>query len=236
MTEGNSKTFNCPRCQQQKSLAAGRPLELVYQSVRDLITKSYPSLQPGDFICRDCVNQFRADYVQSMLEHEQGELTELEREVVESMRQQELLAHNVAAEFDSTLTVGERIADRVAEFGGSWRFILTFGGILAVWIMVNTIVLISRPFDPFPFILLNLVLSCLAALQAPVIMMSQNRQEAKDRMRAEHDYQINLKAELEIRHLSRKVDQLMHHQWHRLLEIRQIQMELADELDQRRAP
>ncbi len=231
MPETLTAQFRCPRCQQEKPLAAGRPVDLVYQAVRDLILKEFPALHAGDFICRDCVNHYRADYVQATLEREQGELSDLEREVIESLRQQELFAHNFAAEFDSQLTAGDRIADRVAEFGGSWRFIITFASILVLWIIVNTAVLIQRPFDPYPFILLNLVLSCLAALQAPVIMMSQNRQEAKDRLRAEHDYQINLKAELEIRHLSRKLDQLMHHQWLRLLEIKQIQVELADELE-----
>ena len=106
---------------------------------------------------------------------------------------------------------------------------MSFGVILVVWIAINSIALIWR-FDPYPFILLNLVLSCIAALQAPVIMMSQNRQEAKDRLRAEHDYQINLKAELEIRHLNAKIDLLLTHQWHRLLEIQQIQTELIEEL------
>ena len=101
---------------------------------------------------------------------------------------------------------------------------------MLAWVGVNSAVLFWRPFDPYPFILLNLVLSCLAAIQAPIIMMSQNRQEARDRMRAEHDYQVNLKAELEIRHLHRKVDQLLTHQWQRLLEIQRIQMELMEDL------
>ncbi len=118
----------------------------------------------------------------------------------------------------------------MAVFGGSWSFILCFGAVLLVWIAVNSIAVLRQPFDPYPYILLNLVLSCLAAMQAPIIMMSQNRQEAKDRMRAEHDYQVNLKAELEIRHLTWKMDQLLNHQWQRLLEIQKIQTELMEEL------
>jgi uncharacterized membrane protein len=101
---------------------------------------------------------------------------------------------------------------------------------MCVWISINTINLLSRPFDPFPYILLNLVLSCLAAIQAPVIMMSQNRQESKDRLRAEHDYRVNLKAELEIRHLNAKLDLLLTHQWQRLMEIQQVQTDLIQEL------
>ena len=181
------------------------------------------------------LNRYRSLYVEDVLEREKGELTELEDEVVRSLREHELLTQNLNREFDQGQKVGERVADRVATFGGSWRFIFLFGAILAIWIGVNTLVLVARPFDPYPFILLNLVLSCLAAIQAPVIMMSQNRQEAKDRMRAEHDYQVNLKAELEIRHLNAKVDLLLTHQWHQLLEIQEVQTELIRQIVERRA-
>jgi uncharacterized membrane protein len=121
------------------------------------------------------------------------------------------------------------LADRIAAIGGSWAFILLFCATLVAWITANTVVLTTAPFDPYPFILLNLVLSCVAALQAPIIIMSQNRQEAKDRVRAEHDYRINLKAELEIRHLHEKLDHLLLHQWQRLLEIQQVQTEMIEE-------
>ncbi|MCA8988969.1 MAG: DUF1003 domain-containing protein, partial [Planctomycetaceae bacterium] len=158
------------------------------------------------------------------------ELTALEHEVIESLRQHEILTRNVDAIADEGLTLGEQLADRVATFGGSWTFILCFAGVLIVWITMNSLAVSGRSFDPFPYILLNLVLSCLAAIQAPVIMMSQNRQEAKDRLRAENDYRVNLKAELEIRHLHSKVDLLLTHQWHRLLEIQQVQTDLLEEL------
>lgn len=121
------------------------------------------------------------------------------------------------------------MADRVADFGGSWRFVIIFGAVLLVWVAINSAVLLWRPFDPYPFILLNLILSCLAAVQAPVIMMSQNRQESKDRMRGEQDYRVNLRAELEIRHLHAKMDELMSHQWQRLMEIQEIQMEFMQQ-------
>jgi uncharacterized membrane protein len=135
---------------------------------------------------------------------------------------------------EALTSFGERLADRVAEFGGSWRFIITFGLVLVIWIGINSLVLLWRPFDPYPFILLNLVLSSIAALQAPVIMMSQNRQEAKDRLQSEHDYQINLKAEIEIRQLHIKLDQLINHSWQRLLEIQQVQTDLMEDLAKRR--
>jgi uncharacterized membrane protein len=130
-------------------------------------------------------------------------------------------------------TVGERLADRLASFGGSWTFIGLFGVLIAIWIVMNSLVLLWKPADPYPYILLNLILSCLASLQAPVIMMSQNRHEARDRVRAESDYQINLKAELEIRHLHEKVDHLLLQQWQRLGEIQEIQLEVLAELGRR---
>jgi uncharacterized membrane protein len=122
------------------------------------------------------------------------------------------------------------MADKLADFGGSWRFIGIFCGLLFLWVIMNSALIIWKPFDPYPFIFLNLILSCLAAIQAPVILMSQNRQEARDRLQAEYDYRINLKAELEIRHLHEKIDHLLMNQWQRLLEIQQIQMELMEEL------
>jgi uncharacterized membrane protein len=137
-------------------------------------------------------------------------------------------------EFEREWSFGERMVDRIATFGGSWVFLICFGLFVMLWIVMNSLVLLWRPADPYPFILLNLVLSCLAALQAPIIMMSQNRQETKDRLRSQHDYQINLKAELEIRHLHEKIDHLLSHQWERLVQIQELQLELLAELDRRR--
>jgi uncharacterized membrane protein len=142
----------------------------------------------------------------------------------------------VDVQFQKKLSFGERLADHIADFGGSWTFISLFGAFILIWIVINTILLIVRPFDPYPFILLNLMLSCLAAVQAPIIMMSQNRQEARDRLRSESDYRVNLKAELEIRHLHEKLDHLLQHQWERLIEIQQIQIELMNELTAERRP
>ena len=169
-----------------------------------------------------------------MLEDETGELTALDQEVVDSLQKHEILSENIGKEFEQGLTFGERLSDRIASFGGSWRFIIFFGGVLFVWIVINTAVLATRAFDPYPFILMNLILSCLAALQAPVIMMSQNRTEARDRARAENDYKVNLKAELEIRHLHEKIDHLLRKQYNRLFGIQQIQIELLEDLGQKR--
>jgi uncharacterized membrane protein len=206
-------------------------------AVRDVVEKEivhdHPNWSPGSFICLPDLTKYRAKYVHSLLESEKGELTPLEQEVLHSIRDHELLAKNVDAEFEQKWSFGERLADRIAAFGGSWTFLIWFGAFLALWIGMNTVVLVWRPPDPYPFILLNLILSCLAAIQAPIIMMSQNRQEAKDRLRSQHDYQVNLKAELEIRHLNDKIDHLLSHQWDRLAQIQEIQLELLSEIGRR---
>lgn len=153
--------------------------------------------------------------------------------VKESLREESLLTNQLKKEDEETRsTFGERIADKVAQFGGSWTFILSFAGFLIVWIIINSVLLV-KGFDPYPYILLNLMLSCLAALQAPVIMMSQNRKEAKDRERAEDDYLINLKSEIEIRHLHRKIDLSLVEQYEHLCEIQQKQLEMLIDLEKK---
>ncbi len=223
-------TIQCPICKQQRKSGDFVSGELVRSPIVELIRQDHPEWSPTDLICLPDLSRYRGQYVEDMLELEKGELSSLEQEVVRSVQEQEVLSENINETFERQLTFGEHIADKVAEFGGSWRFILSFGGVLVVWIIVNSIALLRQPFDPYPFILLNLVLSCLAALQAPIIMMSQNRQEARDRLRAENDYVINLKAELEIRNLTAKMDQLLAHQWQRLLEIQELQMQTMEEL------
>jgi uncharacterized membrane protein len=220
----------CQICGKTEKQAKLVPAAVVRSSLTERIVKACPAWSADGFICTTDLNRFRGEYVQSLLEDERGDLTSLERSVVESLARHETLSENVEAEFQKKLTIGERLADQIAEFGGSWGFISAFGGFILVWVLINTIVLIVRPFDPYPFILLNLFLSCLAAIQAPVIMMSQNRQEARDRLRSENDYRVNLKAELEIRHLHEKLDHLLQHQWERLMEIQQIQIELMNEI------
>jgi uncharacterized membrane protein len=207
-------------------------------ALRDVVAQQilhdYPDWSQEKFICRPDLNRYRGEYVHSLLESEKGELTSLENEVLTSLRNHETLSKNVDSEFEGEWTLGERLADRIATFGGSWIFLILFGLFLLVWISINSFILYAHPPDPYPYILLNLILSCLAAIQAPIIMMSQNRQEAKDRLRSEHDYQVNLKAELEIRHLHEKLDHLLSHQWERLAQIQEIQLELLAEISRRR--
>jgi len=194
------------------------------------IRKQYPNWDETGFICSADLDRFRSQYVEGLLQAEKGELTALEQDVLKALRTHETIAEHLDSDYQQQLSFGERLADHFASFGGSWRFILAFGAMLVTWVIVNSLVLLWMPFDPYPFILLNLILSCLAAIQAPVIMMSQNRLESKDRLRAEHDYRVNLKAELEIRHLHEKMDHLLRHQWDRLVEIQQIQLEILNEL------
>src|SRR5215510_581126 len=205
-------------------------LDVVRPAIVDRIREEYPDLPADGFICRRDLDRFRSSYVSEMLTRERGELTRLEEDVVQSLADHETLAENVEAEFAGKRTFGERMSDRLASFGGSWTFIGLFGAVLTVWMAFNVVVMVQAQFDPYPFILLNLVLSCLAAIQAPIIMMSQKRQEAKDRLRSENDYRVNLKAELEIRHLHEKIDHILTRQWERLAEIQQIQLEIMQDL------
>ncbi len=212
------------------------PLATVRPNVLLAIEKDHPKLNHEGSICQNDLSLYRTRYVEGLLTREKGDLSHLEESVVMSLKQHELTSANVSADFEGKLTPGQRLADKIASFGGSWRFLIIFFSFLVVWMVINAVVAFwTKPFDPFPFILLNLMLSCLAAVQAPVIMMSQNRQESKDRVRSEHDYQVNLKAELEIRHLHEKMDHLLMQQWERLVEIQQVQIELLEELKGRKS-
>ena len=210
------------------------PAALLRPRLAERIRAAFPAWSAEGMICLSDLNRFRSDYVEALLEDEKGELSSLERSVIESLANHETITANIEDTFQQKFTFGERLADRIAEFGGSWTFISLFAGFILVWVAINSVFLLTRPFDPYPFILLNLFLSCLAAVQAPIIMMSQNRQEARDRLQSENDYRINLKAELEIRHLHEKIDHLLQHQWERLMEIQQIQIELMNEIAPRR--
>jgi uncharacterized membrane protein len=224
----------CQICHKTKSAGQLLAAELVRPPLVELICQQHPDWSSDGYICLDDLNHFRSLHVEDVLEAEKGQLSEMERDVVESLRHQDLLSENIEAEFVQQLTFGQWLADRVAAFGGSWTFLMLFVVLIIMWMLINMVVVIARPFDPYPFILLNLVLSFLAAVQAPVIMMSQNRQETKDRIRAEHDYRINLKAELEVRLLHSKIDLLLTNQWQRLMEIQQMQLDLMQEMANRK--
>ncbi|MFD2244781.1 DUF1003 domain-containing protein [Pontibacter ruber] len=202
----------------------------IRKSVFDLIKSDNPEFTEESYIWVRELNRYRKRYLEMIMKSEVGELSQLEQEVIESIEQNEVLSSNIEEELEEELKLGDRIADRVASFGGSWTFILFFFSFILLWMATNVYLLVTQPFDPYPFILLNLILSCLAAIQAPIIMMSQNRKEAKDRKRSMHDYKVNLKAELEIRLLHEKIDHLIVHQNQRLVEIQEIQVDLMEDI------
>jgi uncharacterized membrane protein len=211
---------------------------LVFGTIRPAIAQAilaeHPELTADSTVCRKHLVAYRSRYIEEMLARERGEFSELERQVLESVAREAIISKDVEAAWDDRRSTGERAADVVADFGGSWNFIGLFFAMLVIWMGYNVWAATRAVFDPYPFILLNLVLSCLAAIQAPIIMMSQKRQEAKDRLRSENDYRVNLKAELEIRNLHEKVDHLITRQWERLAEIQQIQLEMMQDLVERR--
>jgi len=207
---------------------------LVREPITQLIRQDCPDWSEESYICLEDLGRYRMNYVHAILESEKGELSVLEQEVLQSLQRHELISSQIDTEFEKEWSFGERLADSIARFGGSWNFLILFSLFLVLWIGMNSLALFWRPVDPYPYILLNLLLSCLAAIQAPIIMMSQNRQEAKDRLRSQHDYQVNLKAELEIRHLHEKMDHVLSRQWERLVGIQEIQLDLLDELRQQK--
>lgn len=178
------------------------------------------------------LDQVKNKDILKMINQNDENLKKLHDIVRKSFEEEKLIVDNLINPTDDYLNRGQLISDKVARFGGSWSFILIFTGILMVWILYNTLMLKQDRFDPYPFILMNLVLSCLAALQAPIIMMSQNRQEEKDRKRAENDYLVNLKAELEIRSLHKKIDVLLEEEVKQLFDSQVNHLKLLKQLSE----
>lgn len=232
MKEKN-ENHSCLVCGKRFPLKNLTPMGTVRKVITEEIAKDIPDWTPQNYICQTDLTRYRMQYVHSLLSSEKGELTDLEFEVIHSMHEHELITKNVETALEQKWTLSERLADKIATFGGSWVFLICFAIFLGLWITINTVVMVTQPADPYPFILLNLILSCLAAIQAPIIMMSQNRQEAKDRLRSQNDYQINLKAELEIQYLHEKLDHLLLHQWERLAQIQEIQLDLLSEMNKK---
>jgi uncharacterized membrane protein len=202
----------------------------IRHSILNLIQEENPQISHESYISLSELNKYREKSISDYLAKEIGELSELEKTVLTSVKNNNTLTDKIEGDEKQILTVGQRIADKVASFGGSWTFIISFGVFISLWIAVNVYWLLNKGFDPYPFILLNLLLSCLAALQAPVIMMSQNRQEEKDRERSKKDYMINLKSELEIRTLHEKIDHFIMDQQQELLELQKTQIEMMSDI------
>lgn len=202
----------------------------IRKPIYDIIKKDYPTFSEESKLSVQELNVYREKYISGYLINDLDELSSLRENVLSSLKENVVMTDKLEQEDISTITFGERIADKVATFGGSWTFIITFLFFLVIWILINVFFFLNKGFDPYPFILLNLILSCIAALQAPVIMMSQNRQEQKDRERSKKDYMINLKSELEIRMLHEKIDHLIMHQQQELIEIQKVQIDMMNDI------
>lgn len=225
------KTFFSNISEQEYPISEQIPVKTIRKSILDLIQKEHPNVTSENSISISELNHYREKYLSEYLIKEVGELSTLEEDVLKTIQDETIISTKLDGLDDvGDYTYGQRLADKVASFGGSWIFIVLFGIFIFIWMLINIIFLLDKGFDPYPFILLNLILSCLAALQAPVIMMSQNRQEEKDRERAKQDYMINLKSELEIRILHEKIDHLILHQQQELLTIQQIQVEMMEDI------
>ena len=201
----------------------------IRQSLLHFINKTHPNFSKSCFLSIEEMNDYREKYISEFLNKKLGNLTEVEKQVIQSVSKNTMISTEVE-EDEQEITFVQKLADKVAEFGGSWGFIIFFMTFLVAWILLNVFWLSHHGFDPYPFILLNLILSCIAAIQAPVIMMSQNRQEEKDRERSKKDYKINLKSELEIRELHEKIDHLIIHYQQDLLEIQKTQIDLLENI------
>ncbi len=194
------------------------PLDMLRPGLAEMIRAEHPAMAEDELVSMATVNRFRSRHIESLLRDENGNLSELDASVARSIAAEETIAGDIEADYDARRSFGDHAADLIASFGGSWTFLILFAGFLASWMLVSS-AQGKASFDPYPFILLNLILSTIAATQAPIIMMSQRRQEEKDRMRAKNDYQVNLKAELEIRHLHEKVERLHERQMTRLADL-----------------
>lgn len=217
----------CSISGEEKSLDECIQFSDLSPSISELLKEEKPELKPTDYISTDALRNFRKKILDKIIQKEMVELGELENIISNAVKAEQKISVDIDEEFKTKISFGEKLSDKIATFGGSWRFIISFGIILVIWITINSVT--HHPADPYPFILLNLVLSCLAALQAPIIMMSQNRQETKDRLRSKNDYAVNMKAEIEISSLNEKLDRLLKDRWTRLLEVQQLQFELMQE-------
>lgn len=200
------------------------------KELQKFILKVDTDLTAASTISHISLLNFRFQYINQLLKNEVSTSKQFDHELKHKIRTQQVHIKNVNDALKTKETFGQRIADGIAKFGGSWTFIIAFIFILVAWITLNTLPLFFEPFDKFPYILLNLALSCLAAIQAPIILMSQNRQTERDRVEADNDYEVNVKSEVEIHLLHEKIDYLMESKWQHLTELQQLQIELLQEL------
>ena len=203
----------------------------IREELIEIIKQKKPDFDVEGWVSNEELNKIKSDRIKKLLQEDVGYLTEIEKKIAEAADKHDFMSKDFAEdEEDEMLTFGQRMSDRVAEFGGSWKFIIFFGVFFAVWILLNVFIYENKGFDPYPFILLNLILSCVAALQAPIIMMSQNRMEEKDRARAINDFKVGLKTEIEIRMLDEKMNHLVNKQIFHLHENMELQNEMLENI------
>ena len=200
------------------------------RNLQEFILTSNENLSVQSFLSSTDLLNFRIQHINYMLEKEVPISKQFDHELKHKIRTEQIQIKNVNDALKIKETFGQRVADGIAKFGGSWTFIILFVLVLATWITLNTLPLFFEPFDKFPYILLNLALSFLAAIQAPIILMSQNRQSDRDRVEADNDYEVNVKSEVEIQLLHEKIDYLMETKWQHLVELQQLQIELLQKI------
>jgi len=225
--------ITCHVTKKQLNLEEVHRGDFIRKEIFKLIKKDHPDFNQESYISVEELSNYRKIYLTSLLKKEEKALNILEKEVLDAISKNKFLSENIEIYIDKKLSFGQKLADIIAKFAGSWTFIVFFFSIIAIWVGGNLWLLTINPFDPYPFILLNLILSCVAAVQAPIIIMSQNRLEEKDRTRGEHDYKVNLKAELEIRLLDEKMDHIMLHQYKRMLEIQELQINYLEDIQRK---
>lgn len=228
---------SCQSCGEEKLREQMVRGELIYGPLMEYIQIKRPGWTREQPICQTCLNELRTQYIRELIDPVSSKGDSPGAQILRLLQEKEgVVSRNVNDMYEDQMSFGERMADKIAEFGGSWRFIGIFTSVLLFWIAINTFLVIWKVYDPYPYILLNLILSCLAAIQAPIIMMSQNRQSKKDRLLADHDFKVNLKAEVEVRQLNWKIDQLLTTHWERLMEIQRVQTQMIEELVDRPKP
>ncbi len=225
------KEVVCQICKKTKSLKDVLPADMVRLSMVNLIKEAHDNWDEDGFICKVDLGEFRARYVEMVFDKERGELSDVEKEVIKNIKDQEIITQNLYEQYNDKISKWDKASDKIASFGGSWKFIGFFFMFMAVWMITNAILVrYGKAWDQYPYILLNLILSCVASIQAPIIMMSQNRQEKRDRLRSESEYQINLKAEIGIRNLHEKMDHMLFKQWEKTIEMQKIMIELMGDI------
>jgi uncharacterized membrane protein len=234
MQTHSAKVVTCQICKQSKPLKRVLPADMVRLSVVTLIKEVHGDWDEHGFICKSDLDTFRAKYVEKLFDKERGELSAVEKEVVKNIKDQDIITQSLYEQYNKKLSKWDKASDSIASFGGSWKFIGFFFTFMGLWMLVNVVLsFYGKSWDNYPFILLNLILSCVASIQAPIIMMSQNRLEERDRLRSESEYQINLKAEIGIRNLHEKMDHMLFKQWEKTTEIQKIMIELMQEINGR---